>query len=69
MFLRELLDCRLQPLSRTTNFAAGFFSSANVVYWYHANTRRKKQGTARIISFKTSQYRRFALALAFGPSD
>jgi hypothetical protein len=59
MFPRELLDCRLQSLSRTTNFAARNFSSGNVVYWYHANTRRKKQGAARIISFKTSQYRRF----------
>ena len=29
---RELLDCRLQSLSRTTNFAARFFSSGNVVY-------------------------------------
>jgi hypothetical protein len=59
MFPRELLDCRLQSLSRTTNFAARIFSSGNVVYYYHANTCRKKQGAARIISFKTSQYRRF----------
>ena len=29
---RELLDCRLQSLSRTTNFAARNFSSGNVVY-------------------------------------
>jgi hypothetical protein len=56
---RELLDCRLQSLSRTTNFAARKFSSGNAVCWYYANPRRKKQGAARIISFKTSQYRRF----------
>jgi hypothetical protein len=31
MFPRELLDCRLQSLSRTTNFAARKFSSGNVV--------------------------------------
>jgi hypothetical protein len=27
MFAHELLDCRLQSLSRITNFAARFFSS------------------------------------------
>jgi hypothetical protein len=32
MFPRELLDCRLQSLRRTTNFAALNFSSGNVVY-------------------------------------
>jgi hypothetical protein len=28
----ELIDCRLQSLCRTTNFAARIFSSGNVVY-------------------------------------
>jgi hypothetical protein len=32
MFPRELLDCRLQSLSRNTNCAAQFFSSGNVIY-------------------------------------
>jgi hypothetical protein len=59
MFPRELPDSRLQSLSRTTNFAARKKSSGNVVYGYHASTWRKKRGAARIISFKTSRYRRF----------
>jgi hypothetical protein len=58
MFPRELLDCHLQSLSRTTNFAARFLLllASTSAMPTHAE---KKQGVARIISFKTSQYRRF----------
>jgi hypothetical protein len=56
MFPRELLDCHLQSLSRTTNFAARFLLLFTSTMPTHAE---KKQGVARIISFKTSQYRRF----------
>jgi hypothetical protein len=61
MFTRELLDCRLQSLSRTTNFAARFFSSGNVVHWCHANTRRKNRGRRVLFPLKRANTAAFCL--------
>jgi hypothetical protein len=52
MFPRELLDCRMQSLSRTTNFAARIFSSGNVVCCLLVpcqHTQKKNRG--RRVSF------------------
>jgi hypothetical protein len=65
-----LLDCRLQSLSRTTNFAARTFfepfSSGNAVYECHAQHTQKKMGRVLFpLNKKTSQYRRlFACVIA-----
>jgi hypothetical protein len=49
MFPRELLDCRLQSLSRTSNFAARKFSSGNVVYYSTMPTHAEKNRERRVL--------------------
>jgi hypothetical protein len=58
------VDSRLQSLSRTTNFAARFFSSGNVFFCVTCRHKRKKNSAVRVL-LPTKR----AKSAAFGPSD
>jgi hypothetical protein len=57
MFPRELPDSRLQSLSRTTDLREKIRAEMLFTSTMPAHAEEKNGGAARIISFKTSQYR------------